>query len=63
MKLDRISGVFLFLPGSVVILKSLSYPLGNFRKPASGLLPLIASLLVIGLSALSTIPTFLMARF
>ena len=59
VKLDRISGIFLFILGVVVFLKSLSYPLGNFRKPGGGLFPLIASILLIGLSAALTLQAIL----
>ncbi len=59
MRFDRISGIFLFILGVVIFLKSLSYPLGNFRKPGGGLFPLIASILLIGLSAILTLQAFL----
>ena len=59
VKLDRISGIFLFILGVVVFLKSWSYPLGNFRKPGGGLFPLIASILLIGLSAGLTLQAML----
>lgn len=59
MKLDRISGIFLFILGVVVFLKSLSYPLGNFHRPGGGLFPLIASILLMGLSATLTLQAFL----
>ena len=57
--LDRISGIFLFILGVAVFLKSLTYPLGTFRKPGGGLFPLIASLLLMGLSAIMTGQAFL----
>jgi hypothetical protein len=59
VKLDRISGIFLFILGVVVFLKSLSYPLGNFRRPGGGLFPLIASILLMGLSAALILQAFL----
>jgi len=59
MKLDRVSGIFLFMLGAGVFLKSLSYPLGNFRRPGGGLFPLIASILLMGLSATLTLQVFL----
>ena len=59
MKLDRVSGIFLFMLGAGVFLKSLSYPLGNFRRPGGGLFPLIASILLMGLSATLTLQAFL----
>ena len=59
MKLDRWSGIFLFMLGAGVFLKSLSYPLGNFHRPGGGLFPLIASILLMGLSATLTLQAFL----
>ena len=58
MKVDRISGIFLFFLGLAVLLKSLTYPIGTLRRPGGGLFPLIASLLLMGLSALMTVQTF-----
>jgi hypothetical protein len=58
MNLDRISGIFLFLLGVAVFVKSLTYPLGSFRKPGGGLFPLIASILLMGLSVLLTVQAF-----
>ena len=59
MRVDRISGIFLFILGGVVFLKSLTYPLGNFRRPGGGLFPLIASILLMGLSAALALQAFL----
>ena len=59
LKLDRISGIFLFILGIAVFLKSLSYPLGNFRRPGGGLFPLIASILLMGLSVALALQAFL----
>jgi len=58
MNRDRISGIFLFGLAVAVFLKSLAYPLGTLRKPGGGLFPLIASILLMGLSALLTIQAF-----
>ena len=57
--LDRISGIFLLMVGTAVFLKSLTYPIGSFRTPGGGLFPLIASILLIGLSTLLTLQAFL----
>ncbi len=51
---DRVSGIFLFLLGLGVCWKSLTYPLGSLRRPGGGLFPLIASILLMGLSAIIT---------
>jgi len=59
MRVDRISGIFLFILGGVVFLKSLTYPLGNFRRPGGGLFPLIASILLMSLSAALAMQAFL----
>jgi hypothetical protein len=58
MNRDKISGIFLFGLAVAVFLKSLAYPLGTLRKPGGGLFPLIASILLMGLSALLTIHAF-----
>ncbi len=60
--LDRISGIFLFILGTAVFLKSLTYPIGTFRTPGGGLFPLIVSILLIGLSAILTLQVFLSKR-
>ena len=57
--LDLISGVVLLVVGTAVFLKSLSYPIGTFRTPGAGLFPLIASILLLGLSAILTLQAFL----
>jgi putative tricarboxylic transport membrane protein len=57
--IDRISGIVLLGVGAAVFLKSLSYPIGTFRTPGAGLFPLIAALLLLGLSAVLTIQAFL----
>ena len=53
------SGIFLFLLGLGVCWKSLTYPLGSLRRPGGGLFPLIASILLMGLSAAITAQAFL----
>lgn len=58
MNREKIIGIFLFGLGLAVFLKSLAYPLGTLRKPGGGLLPLIASVLLMGLSALLTVQAF-----
>ena len=58
MKRDRISGILLFGLGLAVCLKSLTYPLGDFRRPGGGLFPLIASIFLMGFSALLTVQAF-----
>lgn len=57
--LDFISGVALLALGTAVFVTSLSYPTGTFRSPGAGLFPLIASILLLGLSAILTIQAFL----
>jgi putative tricarboxylic transport membrane protein len=57
--LDLISGIVLLVVGTAVFLKSLSYPIGTFRTPGAGLFPLIASILLLILSAILTLQAFL----
>ncbi|MBI5967795.1 MAG: tripartite tricarboxylate transporter TctB family protein [Deltaproteobacteria bacterium] len=56
--LDRISGIILFLLGLGIFLKSLTYPIGSFRSPGGGLFPLLASIILMGLSGAMTIQAF-----
>ena len=58
-KLDLISGIILLVAGAALLLQSLSYPIGTFRTPGAGLFPLIASILLIGLSAVLAVQAFL----
>lgn len=58
MRRDRITGIFLCALGAAVFLKSWTYPLGTLRKPGGGLFPLIASVLLMGLSVLLTLQAF-----
>ena len=55
---DRVSGIILFLLGLGVCWKSLTYPLGDLRRPGGGLFPLIASIFLMGLSAIITAQAF-----
>ena len=57
--LDLICGIILLVVGTAVFLNSLSYPIGTFRTPGAGLFPLIASILLLGLSAILTLQAFL----
>jgi len=58
MKRDRISGILLFGLGLAVGLKALTYPLGDIRRPGGGFFPLIASIFLMGFSALLTVLAF-----
>ncbi len=57
--LDRISGIFLLVLGTAIFWNSLTLPIGTFRTPGGGLFPLIASIILIGLSAILTLQAFL----
>ena len=57
--LDLISGIILLVAGTALFLQSLSYPIGTFRTPGAGLFPLIASILLLGLSAALTLQAIL----
>jgi len=58
MNREKITGIFLSGLGLAVFLKSLTYPLGTLRRPGGGLFPLIASVFLMGLSALLTLQAF-----
>ena len=58
MKRDRITGILLFGLALAAFLKSIAYPLGTLRRPGGGLLPFIASVLLMGLSAVLTVQAF-----
>jgi len=58
-RLDRISGMILFLLGLAVFLKSLTYPIGSFRAPGGGLFPLLASIILMILAGIMTLQAFL----
>ncbi len=58
MNREKITGVFLLGLGLAVFLKSLAYPLGTLRKPGGGFFPLIASILLMGLSTVLTVQAF-----
>ena len=51
MKSDRISGIIVFAIGAGVLVASLSYPIGTLRNPGGGFFPLLASALLLLLSA------------
>ncbi|HSR11007.1 MAG TPA: tripartite tricarboxylate transporter TctB family protein [Thermodesulfobacteriota bacterium] len=59
MKLDRISGFFLFGLAVAVLIRSLTYPIGTLRKPGGGLFPLIAASILLCLSLILILQTFL----
>ena len=58
MKSDRISGIVIFTIGAALLMGSLSYPIGTLRNPGGGFFPLIASVLLLGLSAVFTFQSF-----
>lgn len=58
MKSDRISGIIIFAIGLAVCLVSLSYPIGTLRKPGGGFFPLLASVVLLGLSAVFIFQSF-----
>jgi putative tricarboxylic transport membrane protein len=58
MKSDRISGIVIFAIGAAVGLASLSYPIGTLQKPGGGFFPLLASILLLGLSAVFIFQSF-----
>lgn len=58
-RVDIISGTILFLLGLGVSVKSLTYPIGTPRSPGGGLFPFLASVLLMCLSGLMLIHSFL----
>jgi hypothetical protein len=58
MKTDRISGIVIFTIGAAVCLTSLTYPVGTLQKPGGGFFPLLASVLLLVLSALFIFQSF-----
>ena len=58
MKSDRISGIIIFAIGVAVCVASLSYPIGTLQKPGGGFFPLLASVLLLGLSAVFIFQSF-----
>lgn len=56
--IDRISGIILLIFGFGVLFMSFTYPIGSFRSPGAGLFPLLASIVLIGLSVILTVQTF-----
>ena len=57
--LDGLSATILFLLGLGIFLKSLTYPFGSLRSPGGGFFPLLASILLMGLSGSMTVQAFL----
>ena len=57
--LDRVSGIVLLVFGLGIFYKSLTYPIGSFHAPGGGLFPLLASIILIGLSLILTAQAFL----
>ena len=58
MKSDRISGIVIFAMGAAVCVTSISYPIGTLQKPGGGFFPLIASILLLGLSGVFIFQSF-----
>jgi len=58
MKSDRISGIVIFAIGLGVCLTSLKYPIGTLPKPGGGFFPLLASIVLLGLSAVFIFQSF-----
>jgi len=56
--LDRISGIVLLVFGTAILWSSLTLPIGTFRTPGGGLFPLIASTILLILSAILTFQAF-----
>lgn len=59
MKTDRISGIVIFVIGAAVCLTSLTYPVGTLQKPGGGFFPLLASVLLLVLSAVFIFQSFM----
>jgi hypothetical protein len=57
--IDRISGVIFFFLGLGICLKSLTYPIESLKTPGAGLFPLFISIIMMSLSAVLAIQTFL----
>jgi hypothetical protein len=62
MKSDRISGIVIFAIGMAVCLTSLKYPIGTLPKPGGGFFPLLASIVLLGLSAVFIFQSFTAKR-
>lgn len=58
-KVDRISGIVLLVFGFGIFFKSITYPIGSFHSPGGGLFPLLASIILISLSAILTVQAFM----
>jgi putative tricarboxylic transport membrane protein len=57
--IDIISGAILFFFGLGIFLKSLTYPIGSLKQPDGGMFPLLASIILILLSAILILQAFL----
>ncbi len=59
MKMDRICGIFFTILGVVVVFAvARSYPIGTLQKPGGGFFPLIGSVMLLGLSLVLTVQSF-----
>jgi len=59
MKLDRICSIFFTILGvTVVFAVAFSYPIGTLQKPGGGFFPLIGSIMLLGLSLVLTVQSF-----
>jgi hypothetical protein len=56
---DWISGIVFVLIGAAVLVASLKYPIGTLQKPGGGFFPLLAAALLLVLSAVFTIQSFM----
>lgn len=57
--LDSLSATILFFLGLWIFLKSLTYPFGSLQSPGAGFFPLLASILLMGLSGSMIVQGFL----
>jgi hypothetical protein len=55
---DWISGIVFVLIGAAVLVASLKYPIGTLQKPGGGFFPLLAAALLLVLSAVFTVQSF-----
>jgi putative tricarboxylic transport membrane protein len=58
-KMDIIGGSVLLFFGLGIFLKSLTYPIGSLRQPDGGMFPLLASIILILISAVLILQAFL----
>ncbi|MCE5280536.1 MAG: tripartite tricarboxylate transporter TctB family protein [Deltaproteobacteria bacterium] len=59
MKLDRICGIVLSVVGAGVFLTCLAYPIGTLKQPGGGFFPLLGAAVLLGLSLLLTVQSFI----